>query len=134
MSVQQIRPIGVADPQSLLSVRLAGDGCPTVIEVSGEIDLSTAHLLTELVEQVARDCPAQVILDMAEVRFFCAEGVRALLHARATVAAAGQLLLRAPSAQTWRVLTLTGTDHLFPLDATSEAICRDDGSLVSGAG
>ena len=95
---------------------------PTVIEISGEIDLATAHLITELVEHVTRHRPAQVILDMANVRFFCADGLRALLHARATITATdGQLLLRAPSAQTWRVLTITRTEHLFPLDSTTAA-------------
>jgi hypothetical protein len=29
--------------------------------------------------------------------------------------------LRAPSAKTWRVLTITRTEHLFPLDATIAA-------------
>jgi hypothetical protein len=55
---------------------------------------------------------------MANVNFFCADDLRALLDARATITAAGQLLMRAPSAQTWRVLTITRTEHLFPLDAT----------------
>jgi anti-anti-sigma factor len=59
---------------------------------------------------------------MANVSFFCADGLRALLHARATVTAAdGQLLLRAPSAKTRRVLTITKTEHLFPHDATNAA-------------
>jgi anti-anti-sigma regulatory factor len=87
----------------LLSVQVVSCGPPTVIEISGEIDLYTAHLVTELVEHVARHRPAQ-----------------ALIHARATLTAAnGQLLLRAPSAQTRHVLTVTGTEHLFPLDATT---------------
>jgi anti-anti-sigma factor len=124
MSVQQapLAPADMTGPEPILSVRLVSCGPPTVIEISGEIDLSTAHLVTELVEHVARHRPAQVILDMANVRFFCADGLRALLDARATVTAAdGQLLLRAPSAKTWRVLTITRTEHLFPLDATIAA-------------
>jgi anti-anti-sigma factor len=95
MSVQQapLAPADMTGPEPILSVRLVSCGPPTVIEISGEIDLSTAHLVTELVEHVARHRPAQVILDMANVRFFCADGLRALLDARATVTAAdGQLL------------------------------------------
>jgi anti-sigma B factor antagonist len=104
--------------EPLLSVQVVSCGPPTVIEISGEIDLYTAHLVTELVEHVARHRHAQVILDMVNVSFFCADGLRALIHARATLTAAnGQLLLRAPSPQTRHVLTITGTEHLFPLDA-----------------
>jgi anti-anti-sigma factor len=121
MSVQQapVPSIRNHDAEPMLSLRLASCGDPTVIEISGEVDLSTAHLLTELVEHVADNRPARVVLDMANVNFFCANGLRALLHARAAVTAAtGQLLLRAPSAKTRRVLTITRTDHLFPLEAT----------------
>ena len=124
MSVQQapLAPADMTGPEPILSVRLVSCGPPTVIEISGEIDLNTAHLVTELVDHVARHGPTQVILDMAGVSFFCADGLRALLDARATVTAAdGQLLLRAPSAKTWRVLTITRTEHLFPLDATIAA-------------
>ena len=40
------------------------------------------------------------------------------MHARDTVAAAGgQLVLRAPSPRIWQVLTITRTEHLFPIDA-----------------
>jgi anti-sigma B factor antagonist len=124
MSVQQapVAPADMTESEPILSVRLVSCGPPTVIEISGEIDLATAHLVTELVEHVARNRPAQVVLDMANVSFFCADGLRALLHARAILAAAnGQLLLRAPSAKTWLVLTTTRTQHLFPLDATITA-------------
>jgi anti-sigma B factor antagonist len=101
-------------PESILSVRLISCGPPTVIEISGEIDLNTAHLITELVEHVARRGPTRVVLDMAGVSFFGADGLRALLHARTTVTAAGgQLSLRSPSHKTCRVLTITRTEHLF---------------------
>jgi anti-anti-sigma factor len=97
MSVQQapVTPADTAGSEPILCVRLVSCGPPTVIKIDGEIDLNTAHLITELVEHVARHRPAQVILDMANVNFFCAAGLRALLHARATITAAdGQLLLR----------------------------------------
>lgn len=100
-----------------LLLRLTRRGSAISITVTGEIDISTAHLLTELVEQVVEDRPTRVVLDMAEVSFFCADGLRALLRARDTVAAAGgQLVLRNPSVRVWRVLTVTRTDHVFPLD------------------
>ena len=101
-----------------LSLDLAGQGPLTVITVSGDMDMCTVHLLDELLAQVAQQHPERVVLDMAGVTFFCADGLRALIQARDTIAAAGgQLLLRAPSAKTRRVLTITRTEQLFPLDS-----------------
>jgi anti-anti-sigma factor len=74
-------------------------------------------MITGLVPHVARDHPAQVVLDMADVHFFYADGLRALIRAQSTITATGgQLPLRAPSPTTSRILALTGTERLFPLD------------------
>jgi anti-sigma B factor antagonist len=124
MSTQQIvRPLHVSRADvPLLRLDLAYHDRAAVITISGEMDMSTAHLLTDLVQHVARDRPVRVVLDMAKVGFFCADGLRALLRSRDIItAAAGQLLLRAPSAPTWRVLTITGTSHLFPIDVTASS-------------
>jgi anti-anti-sigma factor len=103
--------------EPLLSLHLVGRGPVVLIEVGGEMDVSSVHLLTELVQHVTRDRPARLVLDMAKVSFFCTDGLRALLHARDTITAAGgQLVLRAPSPQTRRMLAITQTDHLFPVD------------------
>lgn len=102
-----------------LSATVARCGPVTTITVCGELDLSTVDMFTELVQRVARDHPARVVLDMAEVSFFCADGLRALLQARdMVISGGGQLHFRAPSPQTWRVLTITHTEHLFPLDSS----------------
>ncbi len=89
----------------------------TVITIIGELDLSTIHRLTDCVLEITERCPDRVVLDMAQVSFFCADGLRALFCAQTTVAATGgELALRCPSACTRRVLTITGTDQLFGLD------------------
>jgi len=89
----------------------------TVIELSGDIDMSTTHLITDLVTDVAKNSPAQVVLDMTEVSFFCAAVLNALLHARETIKdAGGELLLRHPSKITMQILTMTRTAGVFPID------------------
>jgi len=98
----------------MLCLRVTDRGGATVVEVIGELDLGSAHLLTDCVDQIAGDRPNRVVLDLARVSFFCADGLRALLHARDTITATGgQLLLRAPSAKVRRVLALTAADELF---------------------
>ena len=118
VSVSRTGITGIMGP--LLSLDLRCCGTRTIIEVSGELDMHTAHLLTELVEQTAQHRPTEVVLDMANVSFFCADGLRALLHARHTVATAGgQLLLRDPSPRTCRILTITRMVDLFPHETTT---------------
>jgi anti-anti-sigma factor len=105
------------DGTPIMSLSLANHSDIHTITVSGELDLSTAPLLTELVERVAADHPDQVIIDMANVTFFCAAGLNALIQAHKTITGAGgQLVLRAPSPQTKRILTITGDDRLFQPD------------------
>jgi len=120
MSTQYLsvtRPAGPDAP--VLSLALTC-GPITVVELSGDVDMSTAHLITELATRVCERHPSQVILDMTEVSFFCAAGITALLHARNTIKdAGGKLLLRHPSTITMRILTATGTADIFPIDRHS---------------
>jgi anti-anti-sigma factor len=88
----------------------------TVIELCGELDMSTTHLITELIAYVAESSPSHVILDMTEVSFFCAAGLNALLQAQKTIKdAGGQFLLRNPSATTSSILTITGVAGIFQI-------------------
>jgi len=122
MSTQHLsvaRPAGSDAEPRVLSLALTC-GPITVIELSGDVDMSTAHLITELVTRVSEKHPSQVILDMTEVSFFCAAGITALLHAHGTIKdAGGELLLRHPSTITMRILTTTGTAAIFPIDRHS---------------
>jgi anti-anti-sigma factor len=104
---------------TLLSLTLTC-GPMTVVELSGDLDMSTTHLITELVTHIAKSSPSQVILDMADVNFFCAAGLNALLHAQNTIKdAGGQFVLRNPSATTEQILTITRTADVFQIDRQS---------------
>jgi anti-anti-sigma factor len=121
MSIQQMSvPVTVSSGEEpLLSLDLSSHGTVTVITVSGELDMSTAHLLTDLVKTVAASRPARVVVDMANVTFLSATGLGALITARDMIlAAGGQLVLRAPSPRTRRILTITQTDCLFPRETS----------------
>ena len=100
MSTEQAHlPVTVTcDGTPIMTLDLTNHRDVHTITVSGELDLSTAPLLTDLVERVAADRPDQVIIDMAQVTFFCAAGLNALLQAHKMITSAGgQLVLRAPS-------------------------------------
>ena len=103
-----------SDGKPIMSLCLTCQGDVKVIVISGELDLATVHPLTELVARVAEKRPTRVVIDMADVTFFSAAGLTALLQARETITGiGGQLTVRAPSRITRTVLTITDTDRLL---------------------
>jgi anti-anti-sigma factor len=102
-----------------LGLQLGTCASATVVTVHGELDITTTHLLTELVDSLVRQ-PAvahlHLILDLAGVSFFCAHGIRALLYAdRAVQSVAGRLTLRSPSLKVRRVLDITSDSAFFEI-------------------
>ena len=124
MSLEQpLVPVTVdIDGTPIMWLGLANHSRVPAITVRGELDLDTAPYLTDLVEQVAAGRPEQVIIDMANVSFFGAAGVTALLRANDIITGAGgRLRLRSPSPQTHRILAITAIDDLFQ-PSTSDVV------------
>ena len=108
------------DRDRLMSLKVTRSGRVAVIAVSGEVDICNGHLLSELAERVLRDDPLRLVVDLAEVTFFGAAGVRALLWIRMAVGAeAGQLILRNPSRITLTALTATGEIDQFHITTST---------------
>lgn len=106
----------------ILSVDLTRQGAAALITLRGELDMTTASLVTDTMRRAALNHPSRVTVDLAEVTFFSAAGITALLRARDTAKAAGaHLLLRRPSAQVQRILVVTKTDHLFATETSRHA-------------
>lgn len=107
------------DGGRLLSLRVRGEGERAVIEASGEVDLGTADLLVRCGARALEENPGPLVLDLAQITFFSAAGLRALLELRD--AAGERLLLRAPSRSVLFVLELTAlTDRFTVLEEEPE--------------
>ncbi|RLP86396.1 MULTISPECIES: STAS domain-containing protein [unclassified Micromonospora] len=101
----QIRP---AEP--IMTLSLDTEGPLIVITVSGEIDMSNAHLITDLAEHGIGRRPARLVLDLSGVTFFSAHGISALLRVQSTAAHAQvELILRDAAPCVIAILTATGT-------------------------
>jgi anti-sigma B factor antagonist len=87
----------------------------TVVIAWGEIDLYTApRLHRELVDVLADDRPAHVIVDMSGVAFCDSTGMNVLLSSlRRARERGGQLELAAPRAAVRKILQVTGLDSVF---------------------
>ncbi|MBM0231289.1 STAS domain-containing protein [Micromonospora sp. STR1_7] len=106
----------------IMSLALTRDGSTSLISVAGEIDMSNAHLLTELVEFLCRTPVPLIALDLSAVRFLGAHGVTALLQAsKLTTTAGARLTVRAPSPFVLRVLGVAGVLPHLNLDGAPRA-------------
>ena len=88
-----------------------------LIALRGEIDAANANEIRDRIAGVRRRGTSSVVVDMADVTFMDARGLRALLEARQAVAEdGGSLRLVRPSHAVAMVLELTGVRELFSID------------------
>nr|WSX53641.1 STAS domain-containing protein [Streptomyces sp. NBC_00974] len=95
-----------------------------VVRLSGEMDITrVSEVRTMLLRAVTRpDGPAEIVIDLSDLTFCDSSGLNALLRARLEAVESGHTLrLAAPSHQMLRLLELTGTLGLFPIDAAPPA-------------
>ncbi|WP_439380621.1 STAS domain-containing protein [Amycolatopsis lexingtonensis] len=73
-----------------MSVHLRHPGARTVlVEVSGEVDLSTARRLDEVLQSHIHDQVEEVVIDLSAVTFFSVAGLNSLLRAQLLADASG---------------------------------------------
>ncbi|MCY0929026.1 STAS domain-containing protein [Streptomyces sp. H27-H1] len=95
-----------------------------VIRPTGEIDLETASLLRlALGDALTHASPAKpVVVDCSRLTFCDSSALNTLLAARRTAQATDTVIrLAAPNHQLQRLLEMTGTLPLFPLDQDASA-------------
>lgn len=99
-----------------------------VVRLSGEIDLSSAGLLSEQFEAIAGREPTSVILDATEVTFMDSTGLHALVEGKRILHERGSQIFLVPSQQVRRVLELVFPDPLFAsrLNSIEEALSAID--------
>ncbi|MCZ7472929.1 MULTISPECIES: STAS domain-containing protein [unclassified Micromonospora] len=104
----------MSDEQPIMWLSCHAGTDVTQVSVAGEVDLSNAHLLTELVETAVAAPAPLVVIDLAEVSFFGAYGTNALVLAHRMLTRHGRrLILHRPSPVVRRVLAVTGTLGAF---------------------
>ncbi|WP_043478046.1 STAS domain-containing protein [Kitasatospora sp. MBT66] len=90
-----------------------------VLECSGELDLDQVPVLHAALHRAlaVRPAPPMLLVDLGGVTFMDSTGLNALLLARIEAARAGTTVhLARPSHIVARLLEITGTDQVFPID------------------
>jgi anti-sigma B factor antagonist len=80
----------------------------TVISASGEIDVTTAPDLREVVRQNVTEHPGVLVIDLSQARFFSSAGIAALVLAQRGTADATALRVVAQHRAVLRPLELAG--------------------------
>jgi anti-anti-sigma factor len=109
---------GAGTKQEPFSVTSEQRGHAAHLRLSGEIDIATAPVLEGWLHTAERNGNTAIVLDLEEVTFMDASGLRAFLGAaeRATRCGRTFAIVR-PPALVQRVLQITGTAHLLAADA-----------------
>jgi anti-sigma B factor antagonist len=112
---------GVADfaPAQLIgiTIEVRSDPSGTRARLEGDIDISVAGSVQEILLQAIRAHGPRLLLDLSGVSFLDCAGLRALLLTRRRVELRGgtlQLIAVSPSVR--RILRLTGLQETFALD------------------
>src|SRR3954470_2531738 len=98
----------IADPDRGAPWTVTIDG-PGTIHAVGEIDMTTAGLLSHFIEQEASS-GGNVMLDLSGVSFIDSSGIAALLRGVSSTDRSSELVLLHPSRQVRRVLEISGVD------------------------
>jgi anti-anti-sigma factor len=102
-----------------------GDGV-RVIEVRGELDLSTAPELEGPLEEAISDADAQLLIDLSECEFIDSTGIALIVRAwkcldgGANGDAPHRVMLCSCKEQVRRVLEITGLEHSIPIHGTRD--------------
>lgn len=105
----------------------------TILRLKGEIDLSSAELVTDRFAALAGRGLTDMVIDATGVTFMDSTGLHALVEGKRLVHEEGIRIFLVPSPQMRRVLEMVFPDPLFAarLDTVEEALAAiDNGSWI----
>jgi anti-anti-sigma factor len=89
-----------------------------VLSLSGELDLASAPILQQELEDISSTGVSRVLIDLGNLGFIDSTGLQALVRAQDRLTAEGkQLVLRRGSHQVQRVFELTKAIDAFTFDS-----------------
>jgi len=106
-----------------ISTRVVGS--VTIMEVSGEIELSNAAQLREALMRACHDEQPGLVVDMSGVAFIDSTGIGVLVGAlKRARECNGAFVLACSQRRVWRVFEITGLLSVFAMSATVEDALR----------
>jgi anti-sigma B factor antagonist len=101
-----------------ISVSGQSETAPFVLALKGELDIAHRDTLNTHIDTALATNPPALIIDVAAVTFMDSTVLNALVRAHRLCRDQHiPLIVRSPSARTQQLFKITGTDHLFLIDA-----------------
>jgi anti-anti-sigma factor len=99
---------------AILQIEQLQDDRGVVLELRGELDLSSADELERRLAAIATRGPGRLVIDLRDLDFMDSTGLASMVRARQSAEAAGrQFALRAGRRQVHRLFEVTGMVDLF---------------------
>ena len=101
-----------------LVIRCVLDDHAHVVELAGDLDVTSARVLEDELKRVERSDSLEIVVDLSGLRYIDSAGVRALIHADARSRRSGRsLMLVAGDEHVQRVFETTGLATRLPFAA-----------------
>ena len=110
----------VEDPASLLETSWTASDGRRSLRLSGELDIATAPVLAAALDGEIRR-GSRLRLDVDDLVFVDAAGLRVLVSVRRTAGRTGRIVLGHPTPNVQRVIALTGLDGFGGFEQCLEA-------------
>lgn len=109
-----------------VTVHDAGPEPYTLVELTGEADVTGSETLRGLLEAQTRSRPALLVIEMSALRFMDSAALLAILRAHMALdKEGGRLVLVSPHDTVARVLEMTEVDRIVPIYASlAEAVTQ----------
>lgn len=110
--------------QSHFRVEVRRQGPASIVDVSGELDLSTSSALEEELGRAAESDAEMLVVDLHDLEFMDSTGLSTLVKSQQAAQGFGKrfVLVRGPQ-QVQRLLTLTGVaDRIEVVDSVDELL------------
>ena len=100
-----------------LRVEVADTTSPTIVVLTGEIDVSTSGRVREVLIAISSSGENKVVVDMTNVTFLDSTGLAALVGPLKRFRSMnGEIALRSPSRSVLKVLEITGLTRVFTIE------------------
>jgi anti-anti-sigma factor len=106
--------------QDLLTAELqALGGSGAILRLTGEIDISSVHVLSQQFEVAAQAGMTELVIDATNVTFMDSTGLQALIEGKRLIHESGSKIALVPSRQVRRVLEVVFPEPLFAARVTT---------------
>jgi anti-sigma B factor antagonist len=103
-------------PQVEIEIERRTEGGWDVLDVAGEVDLSTAPELRSRIEGLADDGCRRLVVDLADVSFMDSSGLSVLVSGfKGMREAGGEMAVVCPNVSIAKIFSITGLDRVFSI-------------------